>query len=173
MGYSLFQYRRNNMYYNEGKKAELDFCKLMEKWGGGILIDDFNEQMKDIDVKLKKCGRTVSVKDQHSADKYQCFLFEHRQIRTSDLNSMNGNVISCEADIYAIATKTEWFIFDAPKLKALLMSGVYPDVYTNTRTEQMNRKKKGNNCFDRTISWRVTFKQLEESDSFLYRCKRI
>jgi len=159
-------------YYETGMKAEKEFCALMEDYGGAYLNTSMVQQNKDIDCTIRKDKRTVSVKEQHSADKFNMFLFEYKQIRTRDLETIDGNFISCEADLYAIATPSSWYIFDASKLKEYVNSNNWSTVYTTAYTESLNRKYKGMQGYDRTMSYKVPIKSLVNNGCFLYKCKR-
>lgn len=161
-------------YWNEGKKGELDFCKLVEGWGGATLVHDLDLQHQDIDCIMNKDGRSVSVKDQHSADKFKAFMFEFIQIRTSDGATIQGNIHNCQADLYAICSPSTWFIFDAPKLKEFIHNT--PNLTqrsTGKWAEENNRKVKGVNCYDRTTSYVLSYAVLRSSGTLLWEGKRI
>lgn len=162
-------------YYDGGKKGELDFCKLMEQYGGAYLVHDTINQYKDIDVVLNKDSRTVSVKDQSQGDKYKCFLFEYVQERTSDGAKIKGNIHNCQADLYAICSPTKWFIFDAKKLHTFIMNNKEEWKFRRTTAwaEQNNRKVKGANCYDRTYNYVISYDDLRNCDAFLWEGKRI
>lgn len=161
-------------YYNHGKKAELDFCKLVEKWGGATIVQDLNLQYHDVDVTLRD-GRTVSVKDQHSADKFSCFLFEYSQERTCDGAKIRGNLLNCQANLYAIASPTTWFIFDAALLKKYILdnSKTFKFIRTTNAVEARNRELKGNMCYDRTWNYVVSYEALRKCGALLWEGKRI
>jgi len=160
-------------YYNNGKTGELDFCKLMDSFNSSAkLTSNLDLQYKDIDCILRD-GRTVSVKDQSQADKFKCFLFEKLQVRTEDGANIKGNIFSCQADLYAICSPTTWFILDAPKLKTFLSENTFKEIRTTCKTEAFNRKYKGIGCYDRTFSYVVSYKALEESNAFLWKGTRI
>lgn len=160
-------------YWNNGKKGENDFVKLVKQYGGATLVHDTKLQYQDIDCKMKSDGRTVSVKDQYSADKFECFLFEYSQQRTSDGKSIQGNLQNCQADLYAICSPTKWFVFDAPKLKEFILSGTWKKLRTNSNTEKQNRQLKGENSYDRAWSYVISYKDLRESGALKWETKRI
>lgn len=160
-------------YYNKGKVGELDFCRLLRTLHtSAILTDDLDLQYKDIDC-IMKDGRTVSVKDQSQADKYNCFLFEYLQVRTSDNAKVVGNIHNCEADLYAICSPSTWFVLNAPALKEFIDDNDFKSIRTTNSTEAHNRLCKGLQGYDRTYSYVVTFKQLEDSGALLWKGKRV
>ena len=163
------------MYYLDGQKAELEFCNLLEAYGGATLETSTELQYKDIDLTIKKCQRTISVKDQTQADKFKAFLFEYRQESTVRGVSTDGCFNLCEADLYALASPAEWFVLDVVKFKAWVKANLpsIRTIRTTAQTEAYNRRVKGENSFDRTFNHVVTYKQIEESGALLYKCNRL
>lgn len=162
-------------YYNNGKKAEQQFVELIKNnnWFDGYITNDLKLQYQDIDVVMSD-GRTVSVKDQSLADKFNSFMFENVQIRTSDGARTSGNIHLCKADLYAIASPTKWFVLDAEALYNFISDNRHTLTRRKTtlKAEAANRRYKGYGCYDRTESFVITYNELRESGTLLWEGKR-
>ena len=164
-------------YYLNGQKAELEFKCMMESYGRHCkLKSDVHSQYKDIDLVMFspnwESNKTISVKEQLLADQYQTFLFETKQVRTLDGESINGNVQQCEAELYAVCSPSTWMVLDVVKLKDLIMDNTWEEQTTSLQTEELNRKYKGPRCYDRTINSKIPFESLRASDAFIWECER-
>lgn len=126
---------------NQWEQAEQDLAFLIN----GDVTTDLALQYKDIDVTTENF--TYSVKWQSQVSKYNSILFETLLINTSNNQSMAGSFTSCQADRYAIKwydnnNKTVWGIFDTLLLKEEINKGDWKVQYTNTRTNNANRRER-------------------------------
>lgn len=151
---------------SDWKKTELNFCKLVEKCGGATLLSDTVNQYKDIDA-IMKDGRTVSIKQQTLIKKYNTVLFEYLMIDTSNFNHMDGSLLYCKADLYAINYDNTWLLLDAPKLKKFVLSGCWETMRTNSKAEEYNRNIR-KATYDRTFNYKIPLDSLLKSDAFLW-----
>lgn len=129
-----------NSFNNKWKQAEKEFAKYFN----GVLVTEKKQQYADIDVRLRKRGNTVSIKDIGESSKtYGGALFETRLYSTVKKKSMKGSFYKCKATVYAIRLwyKGEmcWYVASTANIKAYLESGSFRTITTKSSTEAKNR----------------------------------
>lgn len=143
------------------ERAEIEFCNLLHDVYnvGASVTKDLELQYKDIDVIYVANNKdfSVSVKEQNSVEKYKTLLFEYLLVDTNDFSSMQGNVITCGADYYAIKYKQNgvdyFLVVKTKELKGLLLGGVWETKSTTKHTEQLNKSQ--GRKYNRTLNWKV------------------
>lgn len=154
---------------NNWKQAEIDFCNLLHDVYkvGGELVEDLSQQYKDIDVSYKVAGKsyTVSVKEQNSVEKYNTLLFEYLLVDTNDFSTMQGNLITCGADYYAIRYNingvSHFIVVSSKTLKSIIIGGVWETKSTTKYTEQKNKEE--GRKYNRTLNWKVPLNSILNS----------
>lgn len=143
----------------EGKKAENIFrdrfnCKL---------VDDKNLQFKDIDaiLNVKGTDRTVSIKNQETAAKTGNYSFEYLLENTQHGDKIDGNFVTCKADIYTILCNGVWYFWRTRDIHKFIREN--EATLKKTRTKEMTEYK--NRCqgryYDRGWNYLVPRKELE------------
>lgn len=121
------------------EEAELDLVRLLHDVYGvsGYLVDNTEEQYKDIDVR-DRLGHTYSVKYQGSSEKTGNIVFENGLENTDTGEVVLGSFSKCSADYYVnfiVSGETKWaFIGVTSYMKDKVVGGNYRTTTTKNHT---------------------------------------
>lgn len=129
----------SNGFNNKWKLAETTFAEYFN----GVVVEDLEQQYKDIDIRLNKSGKTVSIKDiGESSKKYGGVLFETQLLSTKTGKTSLGSFNKCDADLYAIRLWWDghycWYVTNTSELKEWVSKNSVKDVRTRAATERRN-----------------------------------
>ena len=148
-----------NSFNNNWKIAETTFATYFN----GTVVEDLEQQYKDIDISLNKSNLTVSIKDiGDSSRKYGGAMFETTLLSSQTGKQSDGSFYKCAADYYAIRLwhkgRMCWYVTKTADLKHYLESTPCKEIRTRAETERKNRQR--GRFYDGTICKMVRVEDL-------------